>query len=140
MADGWEGLLAAQEALPTSRERDAFAADYRVLNRAWDALSPDPFLKRYRRDYRWLSRVYDSVKPVDGRGRLLWDSLGPKTMALIHAHIRVEGVHDVMETIPLDPDRLSAVLDGQKRWREARGRRSSACLPPSCTGDGRRSW
>lgn len=131
-AEGWEGLLAAQEALPTSRERDAFAADYRVLNRAWDALSPDPFLKRYRRDYRWLSRVYDSVKPVDGRGRLLWDSLGPKTMALIHAHIRVEGVHDVMETIPLDPDRLSAVLDGQKKVersaREAELRLSAAIL------------
>ena len=39
--EGWEGLMAAQECLPTNKEKDAFAADYRVLNRAWDALSPD---------------------------------------------------------------------------------------------------
>ena len=42
--EGWEGLMAAQECLPTNKEKDAFAADYRVLNRAWDALSPDSFL------------------------------------------------------------------------------------------------
>lgn len=42
--EGWEGLMAAQECLPTNKEKDAFAADYRVLNRAWDALSPDGFL------------------------------------------------------------------------------------------------
>ena len=33
--EGWEGLLAAQECLPTNKEKDEFAADYRVLNRAW---------------------------------------------------------------------------------------------------------
>ncbi len=28
--EGWEGLMAAQECLPTSKEKDAFAADFRV--------------------------------------------------------------------------------------------------------------
>ena len=42
--DGWEGLMVAQECLPTSREKDEFGADYRVLNKAWNALSPEPFL------------------------------------------------------------------------------------------------
>ena len=60
--EGWEGLMAAQECLPTNKEKDAFAADYRVLNRAWDALSPDSFLNPYMVDYQWLSRVYESVK------------------------------------------------------------------------------
>ena len=46
--EGWEGLMAAQECLPTNKEKDAFAADYRVLNRAWDALSPDSFLNPYK--------------------------------------------------------------------------------------------
>ena len=66
--DGWEGLMAAQECIPTNKERDEFAADYQVLNRAWDALSPDSFLNPYQTDYKWLSRVYESVKPVDGGG------------------------------------------------------------------------
>ena len=74
--EGWEGLLAAQECLPTNKEKDAFAADYRVLNRAWDALSPDVFLNAYKADYQWLSRVYESVKPTDGRAGLIWASLG----------------------------------------------------------------
>lgn len=67
--EGWEGLMAAQECLPTNKEKDAFAADYRVLNRAWDALSPDSFLSPYKVDYQWLSRVYESVKPTDGPWR-----------------------------------------------------------------------
>ena len=61
--EGWEGLMAAQECLPTNKEKDAFAADYRVLNRAWDALSPDSFLNPYKVDYQWLSRVYEFVSP-----------------------------------------------------------------------------
>lgn len=80
--EGWEGLMAAQECLPTNKEKDAFAADYRVLNRAWDALSPDGFLNAYKADYQWLSRVYESVKPTDGRGGLIWASLGAKTIEL----------------------------------------------------------
>ncbi|MBQ8899478.1 MAG: hypothetical protein IJY72_00840, partial [Akkermansia sp.] len=36
--DGWEGLMAAQECLPTNKEKDKFAADYQVLNRAWNAI------------------------------------------------------------------------------------------------------
>ena len=61
--EGWEGLMAAQECLPTNKEKDAFAADYRVLNRAWDALSPDSFLNPYKVDYQWLSRVYEFASP-----------------------------------------------------------------------------
>jgi len=28
--EGWEGLMAAQECLPTNKEKDAFAADYNI--------------------------------------------------------------------------------------------------------------
>ena len=87
--EGWEGLMAAQECLPTNKEKDAFAADYRVLNRAWDALSPDSFLNPYKVDYQWLSRVYESVKPTDGRGGLIWASLGAKTIELVHQNVTV---------------------------------------------------
>ena len=74
--EGWEGLMAAQECLPTNKEKDAFAADYRVLNRAWDALSPDGFLNAYKTDYQWLSRVYESVPPGGGPDGLRRDG-GP---------------------------------------------------------------
>ena len=59
--EGWEGLLAAQECLPNNKIKDEFAADYRVLNKAWNALSPDPFLEPFKYDYVWLSKVYESV-------------------------------------------------------------------------------
>ena len=57
---GWEGLMAAQECLPTNKDKDEFGADYRVLNRAWDALSPDSILAPYKADYLWLTKVYES--------------------------------------------------------------------------------
>ena len=49
--EGWEGLMAAQECLPTNDEKDQFGADYIVLNRAWNALSPDPALNALQTDY-----------------------------------------------------------------------------------------
>ena len=39
---GYEGLLLAQDCLPTNDARDNFAADYSVLGRHWEALAPDP--------------------------------------------------------------------------------------------------
>ena len=80
--EGWEGLLAAQECMPNNKIKDEFAADYRVLNRAWNALSPDPFLEPFKYDYVWLSKVYESVKPTDSRGQLVWAALGAKTPSL----------------------------------------------------------
>ena len=99
---GWEGLMAAQECLPTNKDKDAFAADYRVLNKAWNALSPDEFLIPFRTDYQWLSKVYESVKPTDGSGKLIWSTLGPKTIELIHSNISVGAVHDDEEILTLD--------------------------------------
>ncbi|HBO48297.1 MAG TPA: DEAD/DEAH box helicase [Clostridiales bacterium] len=102
--EGWEGLMAAQECLPTNKEKDAFAADYRVLNRAWNALSPDDFLIPYRIDYQWVSKVYESVKPTDGTGKLIWNTLGPKTIELVHQNVFVGEVHDDEEILSLDAD------------------------------------
>lgn len=104
--EGWEGLMAAQECLPTNKEKDAFAADYRVLNKAWNALSPDDFLIPYRVDYQWISKVYESVKPVDGTGKLIWTTLGPKTIELVHQNVSVGAVHEDEEILELDADMI----------------------------------
>jgi type I restriction enzyme R subunit len=60
---GYEGLVAAQECLPTNDRRDAFGADFSVLARIWEAVSPDPILTQFEKDYRWLVQVYESLKP-----------------------------------------------------------------------------
>ena len=109
--DGWEGLMAAQECIPTNKDRDGFAADYIVLNRAWDALSPDTFLNPYQFDYRWLSKVYESVKPVDGGGSLLWSALGPKTMELVHNNMDVgDAVEDIDSIITMDAELIDQFI------------------------------
>ena len=107
---GYEGLLAAQECLPDNSTRDAFAADYCYLSRLWEAISPDSSLDPYEADYRWLSQVYESVKPSSGTGKLLWHTLGPKTIELIHDHVHVKAVRDDLETLVLDADLVEAVL------------------------------
>ena len=112
--DGWEGLMAAQAKLPDNTTKDNFGADYRVLNRAWDALSPDPMLRDYRKDYAWLTRVYESVKPTDGRGGLIWAALGTKTMELIHEHLTVGNTRDDMDIIEMDPDLIDKFIEKHK--------------------------
>lgn len=104
--DGWEGLMAAQECIPTSKKKDEFAADYIVLNRAWNALSPDPFLDTFKSDYVWLSKVYESVKPTNNTGGLIWSALGPKTLELVHQNLEVGEVHDDEDIISLDPEMI----------------------------------
>ena len=117
--EGWEGLMAAQECLPTNKEKDAFAADYRVLNRAWDALSPDIFLNAYKADYQWLSRVYESVKPTDGRGGLIWASLGAKTIELVHQNVTVGEADEDMDILAMDADLIDDFLEKQKDLKKA---------------------
>ena len=115
---GYEGLIAAQERLPDNETRDAFAADYSVLNRLWEALSPDPVLGPLRSDYRWLSQVYESVKPSGGSGQLLWHTLGAKTVALIHENVSVDEVDYDLESVVLDEALLGAVLDPKRKAKE----------------------
>ena len=112
--EGWEGLMAAQECLPTNKEKDAFGADFRVLTRAWDALSPDQFLLQYKADYLWLTKVYESVKPTNGSGSLVWAALGPKTIELVHQNVTVEGVRDDLEIMELNAEIIDDFLEGKK--------------------------
>lgn len=118
--DGWEGLIAAQECLPTSKEKDEFAADYRVLNRVWDALSPDNCLKKYTGDYKWLSRVYESVKPLSGTGGLIWAALGAKTLELVRENISVGDAKDDEEILELDAELIDKFIDSQDSKKKAK--------------------
>ena len=117
---GYEGLIAAQECLPDNAARDRFAADYSYLARLWEAISPDPSLEPHESDYRWLSRVYESVKPSTGTGKLLWHTLGAKTVDLIHRHVHVDAVRDDLETLVLDADVLDAVLGAPDPGRKSK--------------------
>ncbi|MBY2998425.1 HsdR family type I site-specific deoxyribonuclease [Rhizobium leguminosarum] len=118
---GYEGLIAAQECIPNNDLRDAFAAEFSVLARIWEAVSPDPVLTQYDRDYRWLAQVYESLKPSTGTGRLLWHRLGAKTIELIHENVHVDAVRDDLDTLVLDAELLEAVLgnsDPEKKAKE----------------------
>ena len=108
---GYEGLLAAQQCLPNNAVRDAFASEYNVLGRLWEAISPDPVLAQYERDYRWLTQVYQSVQPSSGHGRLIWHALGAKTIELIHENVHVEAIHDDLETLIVDQALLAVILN-----------------------------
>lgn len=112
--EGWEGLIAAQDCLPTNKEKDAFGADYRVLNRAYNAVSPDPFLQDYIADYKWLSKVYESVRPTDNTGALIWAALGAKTIELVNQHVEVTEVKPAAEKdiLELDSELIEAFIQG----------------------------
>ena len=107
---GWEGLVAAQQCLPDNEKRDAFAKDFSDLAQLWEAISPDPVLTPHEDDFRWLAAVYESLKPPSGNGKLLWHSLGAKTVELIHENVTVQAVRDDLETLVLDEQVISEML------------------------------
>jgi type I restriction enzyme R subunit len=113
--EGYEGLLAAQEHLPNNEKRDEFAAEYTVLARLWEALSPDSCLTPHETDYRWLSHVYESVKPASGNGKLLWHALGAKTIDLIHQNTHLDSVSDDLDALIMDADLIEAVEEAKGR-------------------------
>lgn len=120
--EGFEGLMVAQDCLPTADVKDAFAADFSVLTKAWEAISPDQFLAKYKYDYVWLSKVYESVKPISGQGKLIWLALGAKTIDLVHQNITVEAVRDDLDILVMNADIsdefLSAAGDSKKKAKE----------------------
>ncbi len=111
--EGFEGLMAAQDCLPTAKEKDAFAADFAVLTKAWEAISPDPFLSQYKYDYVWLSKVYESVRPISGQGKLIWLALGAKTIDLVHQNTTVEAVRDDLDVLVMNADIIDEFLSAQ---------------------------
>jgi type I restriction enzyme R subunit len=116
---GFEGLQAAQDCINSNEKRDAFAKDFSVLSRLWEALSPDQVLNQYQKDYKWLSQVYTSVKPgPDDNGRLLWHALGTQTTALIHEHVHVTGINHEMEEMVLDAEIIDNLMN-KKDEKEA---------------------
>jgi type I restriction enzyme, R subunit len=117
---GYEGLIAAQECVPTNETRDAFAADFSAMARIWEAVSPDPILTQFEKDYRWLVQVYESLKPSTAIGRLLWHRLGAKTIELIHENVHVAAVRDDLDTLVVDADLLEAVLGAPDPTRKAK--------------------
>ena len=117
---GYEGLMAAQQCLPNNDVRDKFAAECSVLQRIWEALSPDPVLSPYSKEYRWLTQVYESVKPSSGNGRLLWHALGAKTVELINENVHVESVHDEVEALVMDAEVLEEILKNSEPEKKAR--------------------
>ncbi len=110
--DDWEGLVAAQDCLPSDETKDQFGAVYRTLNRVWNALSPDACLNPYKLDYKWLSKVYDSIRPTDERGKLIWAALGSKTIQLVHENISVEEVVKDEDVLAMDAEIIEKFMAG----------------------------
>ena len=110
--DDWEGIVAAQDCLPNDDMKDEFGAQYRVLNRVWNALSPDSCLNPFKADYKWLSKVYDSIRPTDERGKLIWAALGSKTIQLVHDNISVESVETDEEVLAMDAEIIQKFIEG----------------------------
>lgn len=117
--DDWETLVEAQQKLPTNKEKDAFAADYRILNRAYNALSPDPILDSIKTDYIWLSKIYESTKPIDNTGGLVWVMLGAKTMELVHQNLQVGDLHDDIDVLNLNADLIDHFIEKAKGIKNA---------------------
>jgi len=114
---GYEGLIAAQDCLASNEVRDKFAAQFNVLKKLWEALTPDPFLQPHQKDYRWLAQVYDSVRPVGGLGSLIWQSLGPETIRLIHQYTDIDQIRGDLDELVMDEDSIFTLTEAEQKKR-----------------------
>jgi len=111
---GYEGLALAQKCIDTNTLQDEFAADYSVLSRYWEILSPRFSTKDYRDDYKWLSAVYESIQAPTGRGRLIWRRLGPKTTEMVQEHIKVLEIQNDLKTLIVNEKILNSIKEGKE--------------------------
>lgn len=118
--EGFEGLLLAQQCLPTNKEKDEFGKHYSVLHKVWETLSPDTILNQYQEDYIWLTKVHESVRPISNQGKLIWYSLGAKTIELVHQNIQVEAVRDDLETLVLNAEVLEELISSKDPKQQAK--------------------
>lgn len=114
---GYEGLIVAQDCLVGNEKKDAFAAQFNILKRLWEAISPDVCLNSYRKDYRWLAQVYQSIKPVGSLGSLLWESLGPETIKLIHENTSIDGIRDDIDELVIDAASVLELTDAERKMK-----------------------
>ena len=110
---GYEGLALAQNCINTATLQDEFAADYSVMSRYWEILSPRFSTKPYVEDYKWLSAVYESVQAPTGRGRLIWKRLGSKTTEMVQEHIKVLEIQNDLDTLIVDEKILNSIKTGE---------------------------
>lgn len=106
---GYESMMAAHERLATDEARAEFAADMVRISTLFEFLDPHPTLASHKADYRWLSHIYESVRPTTASDALLWKRLGPKTIALVHDHMAVDGVVKVAHEVVLDDETIEAI-------------------------------
>ena len=97
----YKSLEQAQDRMRDMDLKDEFGKSYLSLHRVWEVLSPDPMLHEFISDYKWLSAVYISLKPASPIGKIVWQSLGNKTIELIHNNIEVE-IKDDLEAFVVD--------------------------------------
>ena len=88
------------------------AADFQVLSRAWDIVTPEPRLASFKNDYVWLCQVYNSIKPISPVGPLIWKILGAKTIELVHRHVTTIdiGCGEELPNLVIDPHVLDDVI------------------------------
>lgn len=115
--EGFEGIMAAQECLPTNEKRDEFAAAFGVLNKLWTAITPDPFLAPYRNDFKWLANIYESVRPVGQTGALVWAALGPDTIKMIHENTDINKIRDDIDELVMDEHAIFTLTEKEQEQR-----------------------
>ncbi|SGZ08082.1 Putative type I site-specific restriction-modification system, R (Restriction) subunit [Moritella viscosa] len=115
--EGFEGIIAAQNCLPTNAKRDEFAASFGVLSKLWSAINPDAFLTPYRTDYKWLVQIYESVRPVGQTGSLVWAALGPETIKMIHEHTDINRIRDDIDVLIMDEYAIFTLTEKEQEKR-----------------------
>ena len=104
-------LMDAQGRLPDEDARDQFGTEFRMLEDIWETIAPDPGLRQHRPDFKFAAEVYASIQPSTGKDALIWQRLGPKTLALVHEHMSAITVTHGEEVVAADADTIRKLVE-----------------------------
>jgi type I restriction enzyme R subunit len=108
-----DSLQAALERLPlNSEDRAEYRAEFLYAQGLWETIAPDEALSEWEDDYRWYAQVYAAIPSEADEDDILWERLGPKTRALVHAHMRNVRVEDRnLAVVIADADTIRKMTD-----------------------------
>lgn len=105
-------LQDALERIREQEDRDAFARDFTAVATLFEFLDPNPATEAHAADYKWLAQIYEASRPTRPSNAILWQRLGPKTIAMVHGHmsdVKVTGTG--LEEVVVDPDAIEAMRE-----------------------------
>jgi type I restriction enzyme, R subunit len=105
------------ERFSDAKERERFERLFGELERLYEVISPDAFLRDHLEDYLLLAQIHRILRSAFGRRTMLVKDLMKKTELLVRENIGVEGLAEALPTRDIDEEALRLIRESGEKSR-----------------------